>query len=249
MADLTILYTGDLHGKLTPTKVERIRGEKATCGECLLLDSGDAVSSGNVYYRPGGEPILAHMSDAGYDAMTLGNREFHFLSAGLKSKVSLARFPVLCANLRCKNSSREPSVIPSVRLEVSGLQVALFGLTVPMITPGMLASKVSPYWFESPVESAKSVVPTLRDSADLVIALTHIGIKADMELAAQVSGIDLIVGGHTHVTPTEPVVVGATSIAHAGWWGHYLGRVEMTRTASGWQASTQLIDLRAGGGR
>ena len=71
MPDLTILHTNDLHGKLSDRAAERIAREKASFVNCLLLDAGDAVSSGNVYYRPGGEPVLARMSDLGYDAMAL----------------------------------------------------------------------------------------------------------------------------------------------------------------------------------
>ena len=237
MPDLTILHTNDLHGKLSDRAAERIAREKSTAEHCLLLDGGDAIPSGNIYYRPGGEPILARMSELGYDAIAMGNREFHFLGPGLKSKVKLARFPILCANLHSELELGQ-LVLPSVVFEV-GMKVGVFGLTVPMITKRMMVSKLSPFWFEDPVETARDLVPGLKNQVDLLIALTHVGLKADMELAQSVPGIDIIVGGHTHAVLDKPVVVGETSIVQAGAWGRYLGRVDV----SGARISGKLINL------
>lgn len=244
MPDLIILHTNDLHGKMTDRAAEKIAREKAAAGRCLLLDGGDAVSSGNVYYRPRGEPILAHMTELGYDAMVMGNREFHFLEAGLKSKVRLARFPILCANLRGKDGKIPPAISPSFTSDFGGLKVAVFGLTVPMITKRMKVSKLSPYWFEDPVETAREIVPRLRAECDILIALSHIGFRADRELAESVPGIDLVVGGHSHTVLTEPVHVGNTAIVQAGWWGHYLGRTEVTLSGGKPEIRYSLVDLR-----
>ncbi len=248
MPDITILYTGDLHGKLNPNAAERIKAEKAACDNCLLLDAGDAVSSGNIYWRPGGEPILATMSEIGYDMMALGNREFHFLQYGFKSKISLARFPVLSANLKCNDGKLASMTIPSVTLNLAGLRVAVFGLTVPMITSKMLVRFISPYCFECPVKTAAEIVPVLRESANIVIALTHVGVEIDKEIASRIKGIDLIVGGHTHIASTEPIIVGNTKIFHSGWWGQYLGKVELRMKRNGIEVSNKLINLRTYGG-
>lgn len=250
MPDLIILHTNDFHGKLSDRAADRVAREKSSAAGCLLLDAGDAVSSGNIYYRPGGEPIVARMSDLGYDAMTMGNREFHFLEAGLRSKVKLARFPVLSANLRSKTPDVGLSVVPSINLDLKGLKVVVFGLSVPMITKRMLAGMISPFWFEDPIATAAEIVPELRSQADVLIALTHLGLRSDMELAGAVPGIDLIVGGHTHIVLREPAIVGETAIVQAGWWGRHLGKVQLSLdTAKGArpQVSGTLIDLGIAG--
>ena len=247
MPDLTILHTNDLHGRLSDRAAERIAREKASSENILLLDAGDAASSGNLYYRPGGEPMLARMSDLGYDAMTMGNREFHFLAAGLRSKVKLARFPVLSANLRSSDSARRLPTVPSVGFRINGLRVIVFGLSVPMITRRMLAGKLSPFWFDDPIATAAEILPGLRERADVLIALTHIGIESDTELASSVPGIDVIVAGHTHAVLPAPRFVDGTAIVHAGYWGRYLGRVEISLpgTPGGRpEIRTALIDLR-----
>ncbi len=244
MPDLTILHTNDLHGKLTDRAAEVIAREKASCARCLLFDGGDAVSSGNVYYRPGGEPVLARMTELGYDAMVMGNREFHFLEAGLKSKVKLARFPILCANIRGKDGRIPPAIRPSASWDLDGLRVTAFGLTVPMITRRMKVSVLSPYYFEDPIETASEIVPRLRPECDLLVALTHIGFRVDMELAASVPGINVVVGGHSHTILHEPEFVGDAAIVQAGWWGHYLGKTEIILTSAKPEVRTTLIDLR-----
>jgi 2',3'-cyclic-nucleotide 2'-phosphodiesterase (5'-nucleotidase family) len=242
--DFVVLHTNDLHGKLTKAAATRIAMERSSTPNSILLDCGDAVSSGNIYYRPGGEPILARMSDLGYDAMSMGNREFHFLKAGLHSKASLARFPILSANLHGRPSDGNLPSLPSVNLTVNEIRIAIFGLTVPMITREMFVSKFSPYRFDDPIATASKIVPDLRRECDFLIALTHIGLQKDMELAESVRGIDLVVGGHTHMVLSEPKFVGTTAIVQAGSWGRFLGRTEIARSSNGgWEISERLIDL------
>lgn len=223
---VTIFHTNDLHNKLTAGQAGWLRGLKESVPESILLDCGDAIWAGNVFVRLGGEPVLRLMNEAGYDAMCMGNREFHFLETGLRHKIGWADFPVLSANIRPTNHSDLP-VKSSITLLRNGLRVAIFGLTVPMITERMLSRKVSAYVFDDPIETAAKVVPELRKNADLVIALTHIGLNNDRKLASDVPGIDLIIGGHTHALLDHPETVGNTSIVQAGWFGHYVGKVEI----------------------
>ncbi len=247
MPDLTILHTNDLHGKLTDAVCKTIIREKNVGGRVLLLDGGDAVSSGNVYFRPGGEPILKRMTELGYHAMAMGNREFHFMEAGLKSKTRQAGFPILAANLQGRGDKIPDGVKPSVLFQLDGLRVGVFGLTVPMITQDMTIRMLSPYCFDNPITTAARIVPKLRKECDFLIALTHIGFRQDMELATSVDGIDLIVGGHSHNAIKEVEYFGRTAVVQAGWWGHYLGRTEIELTSDDYsdtQITTTLIDMR-----
>jgi len=244
---LTLIHTNDFHNRLTEAQANRLRLLRDSMGaNGLLLDAGDAISSGNVTYRPGGEPILDRMTAIGYDAMTVGNREFHLTRVGFHCKLSRAGFPVLCANVRPTRTpvpsppetaaaseveSRDDAlpVRPILLCETaSGWRVVIFGLTVPMITERMFARKVSAYVFDDPLTVAANLVPQLRVryAPDLLIALTHIGIARDRLLAASVPGIDLIIGGHSHVVLEQGERVGETLIAQAGCWGHYFGRIE-----------------------
>lgn len=227
MAAFRLLHTNDFHNRLTSTQAARLGALRRALGAGgLLLDAGDAISAGNLTYRPGGEPILEQMSEIGYDAMTVGNREFHFSQVGFCAKVHRARFPVLCANVRVRNPATPLPVVPSIsRILSGGLRIALFGLTVPMITERMLARQVSAYLFDDPLATAARLVPTLRHRCDLLVCLSHIGLSRDRELAARVPGIDLIIGGHTHAALETGERVQETLIVQAGCYGKYLGTV------------------------
>src|SRR5690348_8583900 len=170
MPTITLLHTNDFHNHLSEAQARRL-GEmrRVLDGRGLLLDAGDAISSGNITYKAGGEPILDLMSDAGYDAMTVGNREFHFSQAGFSAKLSRARFPVLCANVRARDPGAKLPVVTSITREVGGARVNVFGLTVPMITERMPARKVSAYVFDDPIRVAEELAPRLRAECDLLV--------------------------------------------------------------------------------
>ena len=242
------------------------------------------MGSGNITYKPGGETILKAMNAIGYDAMTVGNREFHFSRMGFQSKVRLAHFPVLCANIRLSGQSL-PDVKP-VELPLEDLffsatgpksadgkstqpqhdpptsrcilktltegektfRVVIFGLTVPMITARMAVRHASPYVFDDPLVTATRLVPLLRETyrPDLLVALSDIGISQDRKLAEMVPGIDLIIGGHTHVVLAEGERVGNTLLVQAGSHGRYWGHVNIVpalNSSSRSQLSSSLLPL------
>ena len=263
----TIYHTNDFHHHLEMAQAHRLRHFRESDPErTLLLDAGDAGGSGNITYRAAGEPIFDLMSAAGYDAMTVGNRDFHISRIGFEAKLRRARFPILCANVRRSNQSgpAEPpkanfsadnSVIkdsaglpttPYILKEIPDIRrVLIFGLTVPMITERMLSRKVSAYVFTNPIQAAAETLLKWRESLrpDFVIALTHIGIAQDRLLAETVPGIDLIVGGHTHVVLEKGETVGKTLLVQAGSHGRFFGKVTVEGEAGGWRMDARLETL------
>ena len=192
----TLLHTNDVHNSLQFGQCELLRRLRlAIHDRGLLLDAGDAVASGNVTFHFAGETILNNMSAIGYDAMAVGNREFHFSRLGFESKLKLARFPILCANIRSNHldstcdgnlptvpfiicdlgvhkSTNEASVNKEVVNETPNanvhgtLRVAIMGLTVPMITEKMLVRHASTYVFEDPIQIAARLVVEIRSVAN-----------------------------------------------------------------------------------
>ncbi|MCE5198723.1 metallophosphoesterase, partial [bacterium] len=234
--------TSDMHKKLTADYAHTLRNLKAGTLGSLMFDSGDAIWSGNIYWRLGGEPVLDLMNSVPYDALCMGNREFHFLGIGVNGKIHRALFPVLSANIRSARKNGHVPVPSHSIFERDGVRVAVFGLTVPCITERMLVKKVSDYYFEPPISTAAAMVQKLKKEADIVIALTHIGIKSDRELAEGVPGIDLILGGHTHVLAEERV--GETCVIHHGFYAHYVGRVDLNiESGKITQITNELIPL------
>jgi len=232
---LNILHTNDFHNALSETGAARLREAIAALDGApyLLLDAGDAIKAGNIGVNPFGEPILDRMSDLGYHAMTLGNREFHVAHAALETKINRARFPVLCANIHARGGNALP-VLPHKTFDIGGRRVTVFGVTVPMITERMkVALSLSQFVFDDPVATAARLAGELRPECDLLIALTHIGLREDERLARAVPTTDLIVGGHSHVTLAAPQFVGDVAIVQAGWHAHHYGHVRVRWPSGG----------------
>lgn len=251
MAKVTIFHTSDLHNRLAQSTASRLRELKGEHPGSLFLDSGDAIWSGNIFWRPGGEPVFDLMNSVPYDAMCMGNREYHFLSKGLIEKTSRADFPILSANLRSANTayinvvagplSRPFSGIKeSVTVDV-GFRVTIFGLTVPCITENMRVKRIAHQYFIDPVEAAADLAPRLRAECDLLIALTHIGFDKDCELAESAPDIDIILGGHTHTI--EEAQVGGTRIFHSGAYSQYVRRIDAELDAGAVKLTSELIPL------
>ncbi|MBI3945263.1 MAG: metallophosphoesterase [Armatimonadetes bacterium] len=246
MRVLTLLHTSDMHHRLTAEAAERLRALKARETRALLVDAGDAIRAGNLGITPWGERALEWMRLAGYDAMAVGNRETHPWSRAVRAKVGRASFPVLCANvsgpgvaegsfeavpvgdLPCFGRDRALYRSHVLAQLPGGLRVALFGLTVPMVRGTSAARWVGAYRFADPLETARRLVPLLAPRADLVVALTHLGLERDRELARQVDGMDVIVGGHSHSLPDEPERVNGTMILHAGHYARFVGKAEIS---------------------
>lgn len=200
--NIALLHTNDAHNRWSEPFVEQLRTLKAA-HDALLLDSGDCIRAGNLAVPLRPEPAWDFIRQAGYDAITLGNREFHLTVGGFLAKTRGAPCPLLCANLRPKQPDTPLPVQSVWRTEHRGVRIAVLGLTVPMITARMRSAALSAYLFDPPIEIAHQWVARLRPEADLLIALTHIGASQDRLLAETCPELDLILGGHSH-TPILP---------------------------------------------
>ncbi|MGE5177317.1 MAG: bifunctional metallophosphatase/5'-nucleotidase [Hyphomicrobiales bacterium] len=117
-----------------------------------------------------------------------------------------------------------------------GVRVAIFGLTTGTLDHIVSVAPNGGVAVADPIAVARVLVPRLRERADLVIALTHLGVEDDKRLADLVPGIDLIVGGHSHTVLRHPIRAGrgagpwspGTTIVQAGAWGEYVGRAVVT---------------------
>ncbi|MER2169333.1 MAG: 5'-nucleotidase C-terminal domain-containing protein [Psychrobacillus psychrodurans] len=229
---LSIMHTNDTHSNLanapkTVTAVKNIRTEKPNA---LLLNAGD-VFSGTLYFNEfKGKADLEVMNLMGYDAMTFGNHEFDLGKSpeghqALVNFIKGAQFPFVSSNvdftadekftgLFSDSISSEPDkgkIYNGIVKEINGKKVGIFGLTTADTKNIASPEAVT---FEDYKEEAEKAVKAFEDmDVDKIIAITHIGyddnaaVDNDLTLAAEVEGIDIIVGGHTHTALEEPVVV------------------------------------------
>lgn len=279
---LTILHTNDIHGHLFPLdyyddqhagsnihlkdvggaarQATLIRHVKTTSPyPVLVMSAGDVFTRGPIGYMHG-QPDFDVMNAIPYDVMTLGNNEFEGGDgdAGqqvLFDRIRQARFPVLSANVLYKSTGK--TIVPPHKIfEIDGVRIAVFGLTAPRVANYSTSKDLD---VQDPIAVAKTTVAELRDKADFVIALTHIGYNGDLELAKQVPGIDVIIGGDSHTWLKEPTLVAGaegnpafvdgTIVNQAGEWGLTVDELDLRlRRAEGHRYrvmsySSKIIDV------
>jgi 5'-nucleotidase len=220
--NLRLLHTNDLHGMLNERRVEALASERVAAD--LYFDSGDAIKTGNLGIPLKPEAAWEYLAELRCSASVPGNRESHMLKSAFEAKITGHRHPIVCANLYDKEGAR--LLPPSLTLEVGGLRVGILGVMVPMVTERMRTKSLSQMLWTSPIPEAVSVAKELRQTSDLVIALTHIGLRQDQALAAATQDIDLILGGHSHSILEQPLKVGQTWICQGGSHGRFYGKYE-----------------------
>lgn len=245
MAHLTILHTNDMHGSLTAAQADRLRARRTALGDAgLLVDAGDAVACGNITFNLQGEWMLDLMNRAGYDAMCLGNREFHAWRIGFAAKVRRATFPVLCANVHSRRGPGKLPVVPHTTVVTAGgVRVTFLGLTNPMVTSGMAVRHLSDFEFDLPSQVVADWAGRLRPDCDLLVALTHIGRGRDEEIARTAPAIDLVIGGHSHSSLPNGMRVGKTLVTQTGARLKHLGVIEIDFDGPGPTMVARLEDL------
>jgi 5'-nucleotidase/UDP-sugar diphosphatase len=250
---ITILYTNDLHGAVEPdakghgglvnlvSLVDQLRAEDP--GHTLLLDAGDSFQGTYVSNSTQGEVVMAAMNIAGYDAWTLGNHEFDWGQEVLRARIDQAAFPALAANVIDTSTAKVwDAVQPYTILHAGQVRVGVLGLAYPD-TPGITKPQdVAGLEFRGAVETVRHYLPELQEQADLIVVLSHLGLDGDQALARAVDGIDVIVGGHSHVFLDRPSVVNGTIIVQAGAKGQDLGRLDLELNPS----MGQVTDVTAG---
>lgn len=250
---ITILHTNDTHSRLDPfpandanyankggiarraSLIENIRKENPNT---LLLDAGDFFQGTPYFNFYGGELELKLMSMLRYDAATIGNHEFDNGIDGLLAQLPHANFPIISSNYDFSNTVLDGYVDTYKTFEKDGIKVGVFGLGVEL--EGLVTKKLyKETKYYDPIEIAQDITKKLREdeNCDLVICLSHIGYRyehnkvSDVKLAAATSGIDLILGGHTHTFLPKPVVVKNSKnqdvlINQVGFGGINLGRID-----------------------
>lgn len=219
---LTLLQTNDFHGRLSAANAEQIAALKDP--NSLYFDCGDVIRAGNLAIPLAPEAAWPLLHRAGCDASVLGNRESHILESALQKKIQGVSHPILVANMVDKSGRHR---FETHRIfSVAGFKVGVFGVMVPMVTTKMKTVAASAFVWEQPIPTAIDIAKQLREECDMVIALTHIGLRQDRELAAATNDIDIILGGHSHDLLTQPEVVGKTAICQTGSHGKFVGRYQ-----------------------
>jgi 5'-nucleotidase / UDP-sugar diphosphatase len=243
---ITILHTNDIHGSFLPEPATWIpekpmvggftaldfyvKQEKAKSNRSLLLDAGDLMTGTLIcdmkYDGVYGGALVKMMNMVGYNGWVFGNHDFDKGASNLRGLIGLAKFPVFCSNFVKDNKlfASEPYHIYSF----DSLRVGVIGLTYHDMVGMAAPEKLDGYVSIDPILATRKAVAEIDSLTDLIIVLSHLGIEHDRELAQNVKGIDLIVGGHSHTRLESPEVVNGVLIVQTGSNCRNLGRVDLT---------------------
>lgn len=222
------------------------RAEAAAAGRGVVaVDAGDQFMGSLFYTQHRGAAELAVMKAWGCEAMALGNHEFDNGPPTLARFLAGADFPVLAANI---DTRAEPLLDGRLRpwweTRRGGARIAFIGLTTPE-TP-LLSSPGPALRFTDPAEAASRAIAEIRATGPAtVVLLSHLGYGPDRRLAAEVAGVDAIIGGHSHTLlsaepeadgPFPAVVEGPdrpVRIVQTGAYGRFLGLLDLDLAADG----------------
>ncbi len=214
------------------TLVKRLKGSRPGA---LLLDGGDTWQGSATALWTQGQDMVDACKLLGVDVMT-AHWEFTYGEARVKEVVDsgLGKIDFVAQNVKTKDFE-DPVFKPYVIREMNGVPVAIVGQAFPY-TPIANPSWMVPNWtFGIQEKELQDVVNDARaKGAQAVVLLSHNGMDVDLKLASRVSGIDAILGGHTHDGVPVPVVVknpgGQTVVTNAGSNGKFLGVLDLQVT-------------------
>ncbi|MGG4169585.1 bifunctional UDP-sugar hydrolase/5'-nucleotidase [Rossellomorea vietnamensis] len=227
-----IYHTNDLHSHFEnwPRIRDFLKQRKqkhVNDGETVyLFDIGDHVDRWHPLTEATlGKENVALLNEAGFDAVTIGNNEGITLDYDdLNSLYDRAKFDVIVGNLFDRSSQR-PEWLETHRVYQtgSGVRIGVLGLT----------ANFKPFYkalgwnITSPLDELKRLLQEVRPNVDMIILLSHLGIRDDEMIGEQFPEIDVILGAHTHHVLPEGKEVNGTMLGAAGKYGHYVGHMKI----------------------
>ena len=192
-----------------------IKRERKKAGRVLHLDSGDLFQGAPIFNLFHGEPEIRTMSHLGLNAFVLGNHEFDAGSKNVLSKFEQwADFQILSANYKWLETTQpyasglQAITKPYTVFNLSGITVGVIGMSnlssMTSLEDGGNSLGVVPL---DTLQTVQDYVNILRDQVDLIVLLSHLGLREDELLGRNICGLDLIMGGHHHIALDPPKII------------------------------------------
>jgi len=207
------------------TVIKAIRADRP---DAILLDGGDTWHGSYTCYHSQGQDMVNVMNALKTEAMTF-HWEFTLGSDRVHEIIDTLPFPALGQNIFDAEWDEPADYFePYTFFERGGSKIAIIGQAfpyMPIANPGWMFPE---YSFGIRDENMQAMVDEVRGlGAELVVVLSHNGFDVDKKMASIVSGIDIILSGHTHDALPEPVLVNETVIVASGSNGKFVSRVDL----------------------
>lgn len=240
--DLTFLYWSDFHAQNLPT-ADSLEGQLIEIGgfgnlagiindiklhnpRVIVVNAGDEFTGSPVSTLTRGESQIRLLNLISLDAFLPGPHEFDYGWKSLLEVTSGARFPIALANVVVREAGT--TLFPPYKiLQIDSVRVGMAGIISEVFKESVIRSGVVGLDVLPAVESVRKFTEAVRDSCDLLVAITHQGWKADSLLASAVDDLDIIIGGENPTPINPPRLVNGVIIVQSGPFGRYLGRLEV----------------------
>src|SRR5712691_11676557 len=212
------------------TLIKRVRAERP--GRTILLDGGDALQGSATSLWSRGEDMLRAENQLGVEVFTAHWEFMYGIDRvrelfGDRERTGRFRGEFIAQNVT-EAGWNEPVFRPYTIREAGGVRVGVIGQAFPYTPIAHPRRFVPDLSFGIHDERIRTLVDELRAKpVDVVVLLSHNGVAVDMKLASRVSGLDVILGGHTHDGLPEPLRVGRTLIVNSGSHGKFLSRLDL----------------------
>jgi 5'-nucleotidase len=202
--------------------------------DVLVLDAGDLFFK--KFSNPISENELKMLSEKArlivegfnlmrYDALGIGDDDLTLGRDFIAELSKKAQFPFLSSNIINEDSGKL-LFQPYLLKEIAGMKIGIFSLFSPDLFTGPNDPRKKGLSFRDPVETAQAMVRELQPKTDLIILLSHLSYPKDVELAQNISGIHLIIGGHTGTNLLYPPLIKNTYILQTAPKGMYGARID-----------------------
>ncbi|WP_299694737.1 bifunctional UDP-sugar hydrolase/5'-nucleotidase [uncultured Vibrio sp.] len=240
-----------------------VESERKVSPSALFLDAGDYFAGSTVDSLTDGEATIDIMNHMGYDAVSVGNHEFDYGWDNMLVRFSKAEFDILLGNVFFEDTETLVWKNPYQIIEKDGVKFGVIGIHGEFAFDDTVSHEMRQN-IEARDEAfyTQKYIDQLKPQVDVVILLVHEGTPArqssfgasdvkralnkDIELAKQLSGLDVLITGHAHVGTPEPIEVNDTLIVSTDGYGINVGKLvldfnEKTRTISGYNFELNTI--------
>lgn len=251
---LTVVSVNDMHARIDhfPGFISWMDSIRECNEHVLLFSAGDNFTGNPVVdqYPDKGYPMIQLMNLAGFNLSAIGNHEFDYGQETLKRRIDQADFPLMAANIRTEDKGML-QFKPYETLTIEGTKICVFSMVQvnEQGIPDTHPSKLSGLKFIDPLEYVSTLKQEL-NACDVLIALTHLGLGTDIQLADTWGDIDLINGGHSHTLIKDSPLQNGVLVTQAGAGLKY-ATVSNLKVVNGKviDKSARLVDLSRHQGR
>ncbi|MFC7394313.1 bifunctional metallophosphatase/5'-nucleotidase [Scopulibacillus cellulosilyticus] len=245
MIKLHLYHTNDIHSHFEhwPQIIHYFKNQIKQCEHdsepYLLFDLGDhmdrvhPLTEGTM-----GKGNVSLLNHAGYDFVTIGNNEgITFTRDNINKAYDVREFDVILANLFTGDGNRPKWCKPYAFHKINDITIGITGITAPF----------KPFYeplgwdIKDPGEVLPGIIEQVKKEADIVILLSHGGLKFDQDTAKTIEGINVILGAHTHHILEDGLNVNSTLICQTGKFGSYAGHVVLTYDEN----TKEIVDKKA----